>query len=113
MMRALILFMLIATPATAGELPGRALFAPSGGIASVPATSNTSGMVMPSATPTTTSNSIASFMYFAPDKWSFWWHGQRVTPQNIPNGMSDVDVTPAAIRFVFDGAQHEYLTGKF
>lgn len=110
MMRYIVIFMLLAVPALANDLPARPLFKPSG---SAPMVNAPLPIAMPSAISGTSSNGIGSFMYFAPDKWSFWWQGQRVTPDELPDGISDVDVTPNAIRFTQHGEAHEFLFGKF
>lgn len=97
------------TTAFAGEVPARPLFRPA---AAALAASAQHVPSLPDAHAKGTAG-IGSFMYFNADRWSFWWLGQRITPDNVPQGMTGLSVSPDAVRFTYDGAVHEFVIGKF
>lgn len=109
----LISGMLWAEPLRAEALPARALFAPVGaGSSTLSAPTLQEGL---SDLPTAArgGNGLSGYLFFGPEQWSFWWQGQRVTPTQIPAGMSAITADPESLRFDYQGTAYHFTLGKF
>ncbi|MGE3770626.1 MAG: hypothetical protein AB7G06_06710 [Bdellovibrionales bacterium] len=109
-MKYVSLFLLfVAGAAHAAELPSRSLFFPG---SSAPVYATAGALAVPSL-PAYNGDTVHNFIYMAPDNWSFWWRGQRITPATQPAGLVIESVAPDTLVFTDNGQRWHIEVGKF